>query len=708
MPVPTPTEIPELVLPVLAGTPLPRPSVALGLGNNAQVTALARWVQGSDPEFNHGLAFYSPDGRFLAVYSSDGIHLYNADSLTQARLIESPPAWRLTFSPDRKTLAAGLIDGSIKLWEIATGKELRTLNEQTVQSLAFSPDGRTLASSSFDNTIKLWNVATGQELRILSGLDATVESLAFSPDGRTLASGSYNGTIKLWDVAAGLELRILSGHSSLVESLAFSPDGRTLASGSDDDTIKLWDVTTGQGLRTLSGHKGFVASVTFSPDGTMLASGSYDDTIKLWNVTTGQELRALGGDTRAFVVNDVAFSPDGRTLVSAWDDGTICIWGVPPFPSFVVRPTSTAIPEPTQSPLPLIQVGKSITLTSLKMVNAAVGWGSEITGHIVRTTDGGQSWSDVTPPNLPADAFGSFFLNEQSAWIYNNNNPSNGLVHTADGGKSWTMLTRSMPAPYAILKFVNETDGWTEVDDVGAGHDEVTLFGTDDGGVTWNQIMLSDPPNTTTISFQPGDLSVCSICGDRFYYDPTRMLVVNGDLASDTSGSVRLSISFDLGKTWRKQNLPMPSSQYQDGSVAPQDPVFLNEQDGYLTFNIIKSKPDQSQEYCVLAIYATHNGGLTWIPNATVVENVDLNTIVDFVSLQDIFAACGNDLCATHDGAHTWQTLHSNLDFENVTEIYFASSSVGWAIATDGSSSGLWKTIDGGGSWTEISPTLIP
>ena len=82
--------------------------------------------------------------------------------------------------------------------------------------------------------------------------------------------------------------------------------------------------------------------------------------------------------------------------------------------------------------------------------------------------------------------------------------------------------------------------------------------------------------------------------------------------------------------------------------------------------------------------------------------------MVDFVSLQDIFAICGNDLCATHDGAHTWQLLHSNLDFDNVPEIDFTSPSIGWAIATDGSSYNLWKTIDGGARWTELLPTLIP
>jgi parallel beta-helix repeat protein len=101
-----------------------------------------------------------------------------------------------------------------------------------VRSVAFSPDGRLLASGSADDTIKLWEVATGREVRSLSGHTDDVYSVAFSPDGRLLASGSADDTIKLWEVATGREVRSLSGHTDDVYSVAFSPDGRLLASGS--------------------------------------------------------------------------------------------------------------------------------------------------------------------------------------------------------------------------------------------------------------------------------------------------------------------------------------------------------------------------------------------------------------------------------------------------------------------------------------------
>ena len=135
--------------------------------------------------------------------------------------------------------------------------------DDRVLSVAFSPDGLTLASGSPDRSIKLWGAASGRELRTLSQQSSQpvwlspvefVWPVAFSPDGLTLASGGVDHSIKLWDVASGRELRTLRGHSEVVYSVAFSPDGRTLASGSDDHSIKLWDMASGRELRTLSGH----------------------------------------------------------------------------------------------------------------------------------------------------------------------------------------------------------------------------------------------------------------------------------------------------------------------------------------------------------------------------------------------------------------------------------------------------------------------
>lgn len=149
-------------------------------------------------------------------------------------------------------------------------KELKGHNGW-VGSVVFSPDESKLASGSYDGTIKLWDVATGQELQTIKGYDGCVNSVTFSPDGRKLASGSRDGTIKLWDLATGEELQTLEGLNSLVYSVTFSLDESKLASGSDDKTIKLWDVTTGEKLQTIRGHNGLVNSVTFSPDGSKLA-----------------------------------------------------------------------------------------------------------------------------------------------------------------------------------------------------------------------------------------------------------------------------------------------------------------------------------------------------------------------------------------------------------------------------------------------------
>jgi len=230
------------------------------------------------------------------------------------------------LNPDGRLLAAGGEDGVVRLWRVATGRQMAALggHSATVYAVAFSPDGASLASASKDKTVRLWRVATGQEMAMLEGHVGPVYDVSFSPDGAALASASADKTIKLWDIASGRQTATLKGHSGAVYSVCFSLNGMALASGSSDGFAKLWNVTTGANTATLDGHAGAVGCVAFSPNGAFLASGHSKGVIKLWDVAPGQEKATLKG--HADVVRAVSFSPDGATLASASDDGTVKVW----------------------------------------------------------------------------------------------------------------------------------------------------------------------------------------------------------------------------------------------------------------------------------------------------------------------------------------------------------------------------------------------
>jgi Tol biopolymer transport system component len=231
----------------------------------------------------------------------------------------------VAFSADGKTLASSSRDGTIGIWEAATGKELRQIqgHRGLVKSVVFSPDGKTLASAGADKTVRLWLVASGKELLLLKGHTSGVEAVAFSADGKTLASSSEDG-VRLWDPSDGKQLRTIP-NPRRVTALAFAADGKTLAGGSTDRQVHLWDPATGKEQRRLRAYA-WVHIVAFSTDGKLIAAGGRDQLVHVWEAATGEKVAEMDGYHGEIAA--VAFSPDGKTVASGHKDRTVRLWEV--------------------------------------------------------------------------------------------------------------------------------------------------------------------------------------------------------------------------------------------------------------------------------------------------------------------------------------------------------------------------------------------
>ena len=233
---------------------------------------------------------------------------------------------------------------SIKIWDIATGREVKEISK-FVGDVAISPDARfaLIVGPDSATALNILDLNTGEIIKKLkghsdSGWRGTLYSVDISPDGKYGISSSFDKTVRIWDLKTGQELRRLIGHEGsfregMVNYVKFSPDGKYALSGGSDKTLRLWDVETGNLIRTFRGHTDVIYSVAFSSDGKLALSSSWDATVRLWDVATGESLKVFKGHSQGLSssfdpgVYRVGFSPDNRYALSV-GDASLRVWDV--------------------------------------------------------------------------------------------------------------------------------------------------------------------------------------------------------------------------------------------------------------------------------------------------------------------------------------------------------------------------------------------
>ncbi len=271
--------------------------------------------------------------------------------LGSARFLNLGHVFSVAFAPDGKTLAAGSWDGSVRIWEVATGKELHRFQEQKtpVRAVAFSSDGRLLACANEGSGIVLRDTATGNELRRLKGHVGPVTFVQFSPDSKLLASKGFDQSFRLWDVTGGRELCRLQCKDSPKQvhdaecPISFTPDSKCVLSATRVDgvpgrniarTFRVWDVASGNEVRSFHEEGSSLGTVAFSPDYQLLAVANRPfrelrQRINLGDVARGKGLSPIEAAEVVHVESHsfLAFSPDGKMLASR-SGGPIQLWEV--------------------------------------------------------------------------------------------------------------------------------------------------------------------------------------------------------------------------------------------------------------------------------------------------------------------------------------------------------------------------------------------
>ena len=266
----------------------------------------------------------------------------------------SKPVVSVGFSPDGKWAMSADVFGTAILWDVATGRQLRSVRHSSagdtygsLSCAAFSPTGNVFATGGDRSSVILWHAHTGTAVQVLrkprddgnvrksrqareeeaEAAFEQVTSLGFSSDGRHLLAGFSDNSAWLWDVETCKSRRVLLRDKRNIRCVAISHDGTLVAAAGSDDIAIVSDVSTGRPRIELKGLKEEdVSAIAFSPDGKYLLGGDKDGGLILWDIATGKTARTFVGHRDE--IRSLAFSPDGARFVSGSEDNKAIVWDV--------------------------------------------------------------------------------------------------------------------------------------------------------------------------------------------------------------------------------------------------------------------------------------------------------------------------------------------------------------------------------------------